>query len=429
MRHEHLAALRVVEVAGDGLAVGAADASRMSLREVVAEVGQLEPGEVVTVLVPTARAIGALHSAGLCTGATTPADVRVDADGRPVLVPGRVSLGSPLAVDADVRALAGLGWLLLAGAPARPEQSLLDCAPRVPRPLAALLTAVLDAPALGAPDAGQFADALFAACRALPLRLPTGSEVPSVDEPREARDPVERLRFPGEPGTARVRTASAGRSHRRRRTAGARVSTGRHAGARSRTWPGTWNRRRTPGAVAVGVVAALSVAAVVRPSIGDASAASRAASPQSSASAVITPAPALPTFSTPAAVASAPDWVSVMRELDRRRSSAFAAGDPALLDGAYAPGSPALARDRRLLTAYAAAGVRTDGLRTRISRTKVVAVSAQTVLLSVTDQIPAYRLVGSDGTTRQDPGRGERSWRVALRRVGHQWRTWEVTQA
>ena len=122
-------------------------------------------------------------------------------------------------------------------------------------------------------------------------------------------------------------------------------------------------------------------------------------------------------------------WAETLAGLDLARSDAFAAGDPAGLRAVYAAGSPALARDTRVLRRLADAGLRAEGLRLTTTTVHPVGRSAGRVRLAVTDLMPAYRLVDAGGTVvERRVGRGPRSWTVELAADGQGWRVYDVVR-
>jgi len=95
----------------------------------------------------------------------------------------------------------------------------------------------------------------------------------------------------------------------------------------------------------------------------------------------------------------------------------------------YAPGSPAGARDTRLLRRLARAGLRAEGLSLTATTVRPVDRSAGRVRLAVTDLMPTYRLVDAGGTVvERRAGRGPRSWTVELAPVGQGWRVYDVVR-
>ena len=188
LRHEHLTPVRLLPAPGGRLRcslVGAPELPAESVLRASGRAGRWAGGEVVTLLVPVARALAAVHEAGLALGGVALDCIRLDSDGRPSLASTQAPVvGSPRLRDEDVRSLAVLAWRLVSGIDPG-DELLVDVVPAVPLPLAALLTAVLDAPEGSLPTAAAFADHLFGTCEAVPLRVPATRE-PSVRPSREA---------------------------------------------------------------------------------------------------------------------------------------------------------------------------------------------------------------------------------------------------
>ncbi|NHC44943.1 serine/threonine-protein kinase [Motilibacter aurantiacus] len=232
--HPHLARLLAAVPLREGLALVGEEEPAPTVAALLAARARLDPGEAVTLLVPVAQALAAVHAVGQAHGRVSVESVRVDAQGRPVLA----AVGEGLDVRAgspagDVWALAAVGWHALTGQPyeASGGTPLPRLAPGVPRPLAALLTSVLDAPAERRPSAAQLAAAVFDTCTALPLTLPAGTASGPVEAPSPA---VGSLRFSGDPDSAPGRGPGTGRAGSRRPGSG-RPGTGRPGTGR----PGT----------------------------------------------------------------------------------------------------------------------------------------------------------------------------------------------
>jgi len=210
--HPHLAAVGpVAELADGSLAVLAEEIPGTDLESVCAGRGQWSAGEVVTVVVPLAEALAALHDAGLCHGDVAAANVVLRPDGRPVLVDlvladgpgehGTPGMAAPerttgATTGCDVYALARLGLRLLAVA-GTPEASadrdaLMDC-----------LAAAVDADPARRPGAGELARQVYAVCPPVAVEMPDPAVLARLAlrrlaDPREAsrtvRVPVRRGR-------------------------------------------------------------------------------------------------------------------------------------------------------------------------------------------------------------------------------------------
>jgi hypothetical protein len=131
----------------------------------------------------------------------------------------------------------------------------------------------------------------------------------------------------------------------------------------------------------------------------------------------------------PVAVAAAGRvrWGDVLAGLDAARSRAFATADAAALATVYTDGSPALARDRAVVTRLADAGLHTLGLRPVTVEVRELSSTARRARLRVVDVLPGYRLVDdSGGVVSVVPGRGRVRWTVTLTRTGARWQVYDV---
>lgn len=87
VHHPHLAAVgRVVELADGSIALLEEEIGGSDLTAVCSGRGGWAPGEVVTIVVPLAEALGELHDVGLAHGDVSPGNVVLRPDGQPVLV-------------------------------------------------------------------------------------------------------------------------------------------------------------------------------------------------------------------------------------------------------------------------------------------------------------------------------------------------------
>ena len=149
-----------------------------SLMSVLADRLVLSPGEVVTVLGPLAQVLAQAHAVGVVHGRLDLASVLVDAQGRPLLDGlGLRPLHDPsdghdptgaLGAAADVWAVGALGVRLLTGHTPG-TTPLAELAPTAPVPLVRALEAALAFDPGQRPSAADLADAVLAACPALPL--------------------------------------------------------------------------------------------------------------------------------------------------------------------------------------------------------------------------------------------------------------------
>jgi len=374
VQHAHLVALRGV-LSVEGAVVLVHDhVPGVALDRLLAERGPLEEAEVVTLVVPLAEALAAVHAAGLVHGRVSPSSILRSDDGRPMLadtgiaplIDGRDrSAGS----SEDVRDLA-LTCRIALGPAARAG------------PLASLLQAAAHDDAARRPSASELAATVVAIGAAVPITHASSSS--------------GRVTQPTLPTTARpVRH----RPHSHRRTS--------HGSPRRayRRWVGL-----LVGVGAAGAAALCGLAwAGVDPGDPGSSVAAREHQ------------------STYDDAAAAGRWRSVLAALDARRASAFAAVSAGQLATVYAAGSPALRRDRTRLADLAAAGLHVDKLRMRPRSVRVVISSSTRVVLDVEDALDSYDVRSARGALVETrPGRGAATWRVTLVREGRAWRVYDV---
>lgn len=385
-----------------------------SLAALLARRGALDPGEVVTIAAPLAQALAAAHARGLVHGDVTPANVLFTADGMPLLsdlglarlagerlatvdgtaeyVDPAVAVGGEPDAAADVWALAAVCHHLLAGAPPHGGSSVGEVlssavageraplgllAPTAPRALVSVVEAALVADPAERPDAAAFAGMLRRAHAAAPVRLtgglPAAGPVPEVRPTHVVRQAVaEDVRVP-----------------RRRRP------------------PTSW-------LVAAGAVLLLALAAVGGWQLGRTGGAEAAALP---------PVAPSPTF----AAAPSPEWSAVLERLDGARAEAFAAGDLALLQEVWLPGSAGLATDTALLQDLLDRGRTAHGLRHAVRSVEVLEVAGDSARLRVVDVLATYEIRDSAGdVVSEEAGRGERPFLVELSRTPAGWRLADV---
>jgi hypothetical protein len=139
------------------------------------------------------------------------------------------------------------------------------------------------------------------------------------------------------------------------------------------------------------------------------------------------PPPAVVDVPAVAPAGGARSWSQLLAVLDAARARAFATADPARLAAVYAPGAPALRRDRSALARLAGAGLRARGLRLVPVRVERISRGPARVRLRVVDELPGYRLVDASGAVVEvRPGRGRTSWTVTLERAEQRWLVYDV---
>ncbi|MET1155493.1 protein kinase [Arthrobacter sp.] len=283
-RHEHLLQThgRVATDRGPGLLLEYAGGG--SLAALVAARGPLAVGEAVTILTPVASALDYLHGIGVVHGDVSPGNVLFTVVGKPLLAdlgvaralgserppaagtpgfraPHRMAAEGGLDPEADVYALAAIGWFALTGrvpgatAHRPPMRALV---PAVPDELVALLEEGLAEHADERPSAAEFARRVIRTARPEALDL-TASAHPSVASQlltRRERPGRRAGRLDGKPPApvpglpARIRTRFRPPRLRERGT-----------GARERRQPAGFAARRSAGRWGRAVLAVTAVAA------------------------------------------------------------------------------------------------------------------------------------------------------------------------
>ena len=404
--------VRLRAVVGDVLVLDHAPGG--SLGALLTRRGCLDPGEVVTIAVPLARALAVAHAQGLVHGDVSPANVLFTADGMPLLadlgvarVAGEgsgsvdgtaeflapeVAAGGEPGPAADVWALAALCHHLLAGTPPHAGATVAQVleaavageraplgllAPSAPRALVAAVEAGL-APVEGRPDAEAFAGLLRRAHAMAPVRLTEG---------RAAFEPVR--------PTHVVRPAAPRAAARHRRL--------------------LLPRRALPG-IALGLLVLLAALVGWVSGRGEAPVA-----------AVPTAVSASPGVAAVAGAAGPVDWEQVLTGLDDARAAAFERADPALLARVWSDSAPGLAADRALLAGLARDGRSAHGLRHELRDVKVLEATAGAARLAVVDVLADHEVRDNAGAVVQRVSeRGSTAWRVRLVREVGGWRLAEV---
>jgi eukaryotic-like serine/threonine-protein kinase len=452
-----------------------------SLAALLAGRGRLDPGEVVTVGVPVARALAAAAEAGLVHGAVAAGQVLVEPAGVPLLAGLEVGPGHGDPSE-DVRALAALcvGLLLGTGPGEDVEVALREVG--TPPPLVAVLLAGCGPPS-SRPCAAGLAERLrrsgpaepLRGLRALvPVRPPRTPREPAAGPGEVAADPREPAAGPGDVAAdprepaAGPRKVVAGSVPVRTRgrlavddvpgasppvgppPTAARAPVVRHRNGRRRPPAHAAPRRVRPrlrqavGAVAV-AVAALTLAGglgaavaagwetgresapgPVRSAQGPPPAgAARAGDGAQGRAGVVTgavdeaPGPAgRGAGAAPGPAVAASEWGAVLDRLDGVRAQAFAAADPARLSEVYAPGSPGLAADAALLDRLRAAGQTAHRLRRTVTAVAPQRVTEGEVVLRVTDVLGEHEVRDAGGrVVHRVAARGTREFDVRLVRA------------
>ncbi|ADP82568.1 protein kinase [Pseudofrankia inefficax] len=411
LNHPHLVPVLAVLETDRGLAVvSAAVPGAVSLRRLLAQRAQLEPGEAVTVGLPIAQALAAAHALGLGHGSLTAADILLEPNGRPHLIGvGIAELAvprpgpDPVTGPADVYALAGLLRDAISGA-AGPDAAAVAVV---------AATALVPEPAKR-PTAAQLADALAHSTRPLPVQLaaapPTPAPTPPAP-PATPAPPAAPVAPPARPRPAGGATAPGPRPPRPRQPADspadAPVSlTWAPRGPTARVRP---SRRPSGRQLAVGAatvaaaVIAVAVIATIVAHLARPSGGSGAAAPPSQS------------------VEQA--WTGILAGLETARGRAFQQADPAALDNVDQNGSAVYNADLALMHDTTSRGAHVSQLTTRILALRVQQTSADQVWLVVTEQTGAYDFLGADGSVlaHQDAGAPARS-NVTLVRTNGGWR-------
>ncbi|WP_427385251.1 protein kinase domain-containing protein [Janibacter sp. G56] len=455
--------------AGDGVALILDLMEGGSLHDVVAARGHLSPGETVTVLVPLARALAALHRRGIVHGDVTPGNVLFDLAGRPALgdlgvarlageeglpvsgtdghIAPEVEAGAPPAPASDIHGLGVLGWLCLTGAPPghiTARVPLGELAPGTPRPLLEAIEACLDPSPGRRPDADAAALATFDAAPAEPLRLVLGEDAAAGLTHRiraAAREPAPGLwddptpHVEPLPPTASERLAAGARrvvGHPRRSRAevvpptlarhpvgrGRRGARGRHRGASPRRRP------RLSARAAAGLVGALACA-VLTMSPGWGEGPTTLPSPGTEVS---TPRSATGADTAVLRDPRAPrtDPVSVVRAIARARAEVMTTGDLSLAEELDAPGSRALRAHREELERLARSGARYEEVAFDVSAVSTRAADAERAVVRARVDLRGHIMVTADGRRiRRQPETAE-PLDFVLRRVEGRWRLEDV---
>lgn len=413
--HEHLVSVHEVVATDQGMALRMEYAAGGSLLNLVSVRGPLPPGEVVTVLTPLAQVLAYLHGLGVGHGDVSPGNILFTGLGKPLLADfgiGRLlgdarhrAGGTPgfqdspqdpdrLNTEADIYALAAVGWFALTGrvpGPAlqRPPLSLL--VPEAPEDLVDLINWGLEGEPGERPTAHEFARAVQRSVQAEPLDLVAAVHPDVLPHLRTRRSTMEG----GRPPTGRRRLAGKHRpgSHQ----------FGCHQLGSHRF--GTPVRLVALAAAALTmIVLAVSVALIAGPLLGigpgtDGPAGSvlpsapvdpsKTSQPSESPPPGATPpdsaSPAAPRSAAPLTGTDRPDALAgadpltVLPQLSRLREQAFETADADLLKQVNVPSSAAMAADEEAVLELADRGHTLTGLTielTNLARVEPPAGSA-----------------------------------------------------
>ena len=412
VRHEHLA--QIVDVlpvggeAGDSTAAAAAERLVVLLAEVpgpnlgalLAARPPLAAGEVVTLAVPLAQALAALHGSGLVHGDVSPANVVVRPDGRPVLVDllGAVTReagsgpagGTPGFAAPEVESGVALGPAADVYALARVALAALD---RGSGPLRVVLEQACAPDPADRPSAAGLAAGCYGAAAALPLAVPDPAVL--------ARTTLASLAAGPDPRSALTVTPS---------------------GSRHRATGGRWRR---PGPVlAVGAVSAAVVAGVLVHGLAAGVGPGREVPPAVPSG----PRPAVASSSRPS------DPLAAAVALTERRPGALTAADPAALAAVDLMGSRAHAADLALRARLLGSGQRVEGLAVTVSSARLASPfdpgqagpDPVTARVEVTSAPTAYRRVSPSGAVSAVPAQPARTVVLTVRWAPAGWRVAEV---
>ena len=417
---------------------------------------QFGPGEIVTLGVPLAKALLAAHALGLVHGNISAANVLLSEAGTPMLADLGVNqmrpasgLAGAAGPAADIRAV---GEVL--------QQALDRCPVAVPPALREAIAAAVDEDATARPDAATLASSLRSSCPDAPLLRRDPGPLPGARPPVARRIPApDRPGAPAAQGAPAVQGALAGRlappTKRQRPGAGwlpgrklpgravpgkgvpekgvpekglpdrglpgARRTDANAAGTRTADERGRGRASLTgvvpqPLLIAAGAAAALVAAAGVGSAWGRGGPA--------------TAAPLPPVASTPTAGTGTvtTDWRAELDRLDAARATAFSAVNPALLDAADAPDSPAMAADRAALAGLQAKGLTAEGVRHRLLEVRSVRQSATSALLRVVDERTEVTTFDATGRIVGTlPLRPRAAYDIELVRASAGWRLAKVT--
>jgi Protein kinase domain len=447
--HPHvLPLLGVVDVPG-ALVLVLELAEGGSLDDLLAARGTLSPGEVVTACAPVAQALAELHAHGIVHGHVAPDSVLFSADGRPMLgklgtgvpdnavepsriVPPEMQAGYPPQPGSDVYGLAAVAVRALTGYV--PNQALI--LPGIPPATQSALAQAMHPDPVRRPAANSMANALFVLADPEPVVFTTDAAASATIAPELARsepavdDAVEAPRSRRSRRAARRAHTDESDEPDALADASAPAATIEAPPIRREDQPESRRRRRRrrlrrvdlariamvvtiPVILAGAVVAALQLWGGDGDSEGLPGATRLTTSPGAAEIPVELCGGAQPAPSEQPPEVT--DWTQLVQSLYATRAGAFNEVNAQALCDVYAPTSQVLADDAELLQLYADAGVHTQGLAFEVVTAELVSKEAGRVVLQITDRLPPYQLVDSEGTVKAEKeGLPEATWQAVL---------------
>lgn len=418
VRHDHLAHVREVVTIGPHTRALLVDrVAGPTLAALGRSRGPLSPAEAVTLTVPVADALEALHGAGLVHGDVSPSHVVIALDGRPMLVDlitavtgsaghpdfaaPEVVLGQDASPAADVYALARTVLHHLEPEPPGPRETEDRPGPATDaRRLRDLLVAAAEPDPSRRWGARELADACFRAHEPEPIVLPDVAVLARTELVAGAARPTGAAREPGR---------EARRGSRAHRALPARP-------ARPRRAPSQRLPARAVAVLTTIVVLGVS-AAVLGPLLTDARTTPTLTAPTLTA----------PTLTVATSAADSPDTAA--RTLTEVRTAVLASGDPDRLADVEVVGSAAHAADRGLMADLATQGLRIDGLGVQVSDARTVDSHGVDARVAVTSATTGYRTVAADGTVVSTVPAGSPRTVVLVLVLGEDgWRVSEVLE-
>lgn len=112
--------------------------------------------------------------------------------------------------------------------------------------------------------------------------------------------------------------------------------------------------------------------------------------------------------------------LAILRDWDRARAEAWAAGDVRALRRLYTPGSTAGQRDAAMLRRWTARGLQVRGMSMQVIAVELRRRTDRTLVLVVTDRLSGAEAVGPSGSVEL-PRDGASTRRLSFREVAGRW--------